>query len=174
MALLELLRRFLEPSTPLATVARRTPAAVDLLWEEGQRRLTAQTDRLSRLDSKTTPLLGFGVAAIAFFQTNAASFGNDPARLGTALTALGLLATLAAVYPRTVSYVPEFRTLLKDGKKTPDAVKTKYLANIRTAIAENDNRFEAKTAWFKTAIGMYLAASLFTIAWLIAVGLQIV
>lgn len=146
---------------------------MDLLWDEGQRRLAAQAERLSRLDSKTTPLLGFGLAAIALYQANAKSLGNDLASLGTALAALGLLATLAAVFPRTVSYVPEFRALLKDGKRMPEAVKTKYLGNIRTALSENDRRFEVKTGWFKTAIAMYVAAILFTIARLLAASLGI-
>lgn len=168
----ERLRRFLDPPKTEATVAPTTPAAVNLLWDEGQRRLAAQMERLSQLDAKTTPLLGFGIAAVAFFQTNAESFGQDLAHLGTALAALGLLATLAAVYPRTVSYVPKFRTLLEDGKHAPEAVKVKYLGNIRTALANNDHPFEVKTRWFKTAIWLYVATIVFTIAILLVASLS--
>ena len=148
------------PIAPHAAPSRQSssvkpPIAIALLWEEGQRRLAAQSERLSRLDSKTTPLLGFGVAAAAFFQSNASKMG-DAARFGVVLAGLGILCTLAVMAPRTFSYAPRFRTLLKSGNRDPDELKTRYLGNLRTAIDENDDALEAKTKWFQAAIYIYV------------------
>jgi hypothetical protein len=139
------------------------PAAVDLLWDEGQRRLAAQSDRLTRLDSKTTPLLGFGVAVAAFFQTNAERIGSEDAHLGTAFAALGLLATLGVMAPRTIAYAPRFRTFLRGARRSPQELKTRYLGNLRTAIEQNDAALEAKTVWFKLGIGIYFSAIILAI-----------
>lgn len=146
------------------SAALHVPRSVSLLWDEGQRRLAAQSERLSRLDSKTTPLLGFGVAAIAFFQTTAPRLGDNASLLGSALAALGLISTLAVMYPRTFSYAPEFRTFLRDGGRSPEEARTLYLGNIRTAIAKNDAAFEMKTAWFKVAVWIYAAGVLLAVA----------
>jgi len=144
--------------------ALHVPRSVDLLWEEGQRRLAAQSELVSRLDSKTTPLLGFGVAAIVFFQTTASRLGDDPSSLGSALAILGLLSTLAVMYPRTFSYAPEFRTFLQDGDRSPEEARTLYLGNIRTAIAKNEARLDMKTAWFKVAVWIYASAVVLAVA----------
>lgn len=165
MSGLGFLRRLLGEEKATATTSTTPiPRSVDLLWDEGQRRLAAQSELVSRLDSKTTPLLGFGVAAIAFFQTTVSRLGEDPSRLGSALAALGLLSTLAVMYPRTFNYAPRFRAFLRDGNRRPQEARTLYLGNIRTAIKTNEVAFEIKTVWFKVAVWIYTVAILLAVA----------
>jgi hypothetical protein len=139
-------------------LAAAAPVSVDLLWEEGQRRLASQSDQITRLDSKTTPLLAFGLAGVAFFQSNVARLGPGPTKLGTVVVVIGILATLAAIHPRRFQYTPQFDDLLKLGNRRANEVKTAYLGNIRTALRWNESELTWKTWLFRGAIWSYVIA----------------
>lgn len=146
---------------PLGTPRRPpAPASIDLLWEEAHVTSEAQSDRHAALDTKTVPLLAFGLTLGAFLRTAPAA-GLLDSMWRDALTGavvMGLLGTLGAVLPRKWARVPDLALFVQDGNLDPARLKVRYLRNYLNASVYNESVLRRKFVWFRFAVGMYVLA----------------
>ncbi|MEK6226536.1 MAG: hypothetical protein AABM40_09630 [Chloroflexota bacterium] len=137
-----------------------TPASVDLVWDEAHALAEAQERRHAALESKTIPLLAFGLTFIAFVRSSTAAspIGSAVKDALTVLIALGLLATLVAILPRKWGRVPKLTAFVEDANWEPQRLKERYFSDYMDAYTNNDEVLAEKFLWFKCATLIYLIA----------------
>jgi hypothetical protein len=132
------------------------PASIDLVWEEAHAVAEAQERRHDALDSKTLPLLAFGLTFEAFlWATPTGPFDPVVRNVLSGLVTMGLLATLAAVIPRKWSRVPDLKTFASDANWEPSRLKERYLGNFVHAWVANETVIKRRFRWFKLAVILY-------------------
>jgi hypothetical protein len=144
----------------VAPAQRSAPVSIDLVWSEAIRIAERQEARLADLDSKTTPLLGFGLAVAVFLRTTNVGLGlaTDFRDGVTGVVAIGLFATIAAMLPRDWGRVPSLATFIEDANNQPTRLKEMYLRNFMVAHDKNESVLRVKFRWFKLAAFAYLTA----------------
>jgi hypothetical protein len=111
---------------------------------------------LADLDSKTIPLLAFGLAVAGFLQATTLHLDQNIRDGLTGVAALGLFATFAAMLPRDWGRVPNVETVVEDANRQPGKFKEGYLSNFLSASRWNEAVLKRKFRWFKLAVFAYL------------------
>jgi hypothetical protein len=135
------------------------PVAIDLIWEEAHSIAEAQDRRHAALDTRTTPLLGFGIA-FAILLRSSPGLSLDPVVRDalTGVIAIGLLATIGVVLPRAWERVPDLRRFIEDANYEPARLKERYLGNLVGAYVHNERVLKTKFLWFKVAVLAYVVS----------------